>query len=135
MVTTLHRAPVSRSPHNEGHDPLDRDFERLRGAAVRLLDTHVRHGAVCAGCGRPWPCDLVLLADQNLTLVADTAPARAPDPPPDRPPAPADTAGDHVVSPAQPVASRAAGSGPTPPAAPAASARGPLSASVSGESV
>jgi hypothetical protein len=135
MVTTLHRPPESRSPHNKSHDALDRDFERLRGAAVRLLDTHVRRGAVCAGCGRAWPCDLVLLAAQNLTLVGDTAPARSPVPPPDRTTAPADTSGNHAVSPAQPVVSRAAGSGRTPPAAPAASARGPLSASVSGESV
>ncbi|WP_131787162.1 hypothetical protein [Protofrankia symbiont of Coriaria ruscifolia] len=84
--------------------------------AVRLLDTHVRHGAVCSGCGRAWPCHLVLLADHNLTLVGETTPAHVP--PPDRTTASAGRSWNHAVSPALPVPSVAAGCSRTPPAAP-----------------
>ncbi|WP_240724234.1 ATP-binding protein [Frankia sp. B2] len=55
--------------------PPERAFELLRGSAVRLLDRHVQRNGVCEECGCTWPCQVVVLAENNLTLVHDTAPA------------------------------------------------------------
>jgi hypothetical protein len=70
VITTGRRA--DEPPRGEDPGPLDRAFDQLRCAAVELVNTHVRHrGRLCASCGRGWPCDAVLLADHNLTLVGD----------------------------------------------------------------
>ncbi|MEX5636418.1 hypothetical protein [Parafrankia sp. FMc2] len=56
------------------HTP-ERAFELLCGSAVHLLDRHVQRNGVCEACGCAWPCRVVMLAENNLTLVHDTTPA------------------------------------------------------------
>ncbi|WP_063793238.1 ATP-binding protein [Frankia sp. R43] len=57
--------------------PPERAFELLRGSAVRLLDRHVQRNGLCEKCGCAWPCRVVVLAENNLTLVHDAPLASA----------------------------------------------------------
>jgi len=57
--------------------PPERAFDLLRDTAVRLINRHVQRDGACEECGCAWPCRIVMLAENNLALVQDTASAPA----------------------------------------------------------
>lgn len=45
------------------------EMVRMLATARTAIDTHLPGHDGCAGCGRPWPCDVAVLAEHNLAAI------------------------------------------------------------------
>ncbi len=52
-----------------GTDVVISEFEALRALASRVINEHVNDDDLCAVCGSAFPCELAVLAENNLDLL------------------------------------------------------------------
>lgn len=50
-------------------DDLVSEFIKLAELATRVMNEHTNDRDLCAVCGSAWPCERVVLAEHNLSIV------------------------------------------------------------------